>query len=237
MIYQTVEIPQYRIQQEALNEIGNKLGVVVYRPDYHAKKDDKNTVLFYTPEDEKFNRELESSGYCNPNDYKRPFFWFENTDRNGFESFDYANRGAIDLRSTEWKKILEGAVSLKYYQKLQNQYVANCGGFSGIYEADDTYDGLNVSIIEAFLQYHRTAWIGKINYYYEDHERLANNDNPVFEEYKGRRIYTGDCDYILPVPDEKLEEMIRDWNLNHYGRVEAIIDQVKKVGGISFVWY
>lgn len=237
MRYETREIPQYRWQQDALNEIGKKLGVVVYRPEYHAKKDDHNTVLFYLPEDEAYNRELESQPFYNTNDYKRPFFSFENTDANGFESFDFANHGTIDLRPLGWKVILEGVISLKYYLKRQNQYVANSGGFGGIFEADDTYNGLNISIIKSFLRCHGEAWIGKFNYYYEDHERLANPENPVFEEYTGRRIYTGDCDYILPKPDEKLQEMVRDWNVNHKGRADAMIEQVKRAGGITFVWY
>ena len=47
---------RYTEQTEALNEIAAKLGVVAYRPDYHGSRGDKNTVMFYTPEDEEHNR-------------------------------------------------------------------------------------------------------------------------------------------------------------------------------------
>ena len=47
---------EYIEQQRALDEIAGKLGVVAYRPDYHRKDRDKNTVLFYTREDEEHNR-------------------------------------------------------------------------------------------------------------------------------------------------------------------------------------
>ena len=38
---------RYDIQQRTLDEIASRLGVVAYRPDYHRKDRDKNTVLFY----------------------------------------------------------------------------------------------------------------------------------------------------------------------------------------------
>ena len=47
---------RYTEQTEALNEIAAKLGVVAYRPDYYGSRGDKNTVMFYTPEDEEHNR-------------------------------------------------------------------------------------------------------------------------------------------------------------------------------------
>lgn len=47
---------RYTEQTEALDEIVSKLGVVAYRPDYHGGRGDKNTVMFYTLEDEEHNR-------------------------------------------------------------------------------------------------------------------------------------------------------------------------------------
>ena len=50
---------RYKEQQAALNQIASELGVVAYRPDYHGKVRDKNTVLFYTKEDEAHNRKVD----------------------------------------------------------------------------------------------------------------------------------------------------------------------------------
>ena len=49
-------------QQRLLDEVAREIGAVTYRPDYHGKTGDPNTVLFYTREDEERNRELERSG-------------------------------------------------------------------------------------------------------------------------------------------------------------------------------
>lgn len=56
---------RYKEQQAALNQIASELGVVASRPDYHGKTRDKNTVLFYTKEDEAHNCkvDLEPSHY------------------------------------------------------------------------------------------------------------------------------------------------------------------------------
>ena len=237
MRYETREIPQYRWQQDALDEIGRKLGVVVFRPEYHAKKNDKNTVLFYTKEDDAFNRELEKKAFYNPNQYKRPFFSFENTDVNGFEDFNFANFGRIDLRPLDWKERLEAIITLKYAQKVQRDYAVACGGYLNIYEADDTYNGYNQEIIRAFCAVHPEAYIGKINYSNEDYERILNPENPVFELYDGRRIYNADIDYILPTADEELQEMIRTWNRDHKGDPGKIVDRIERIGGIHFIWY
>lgn len=95
---------RYTEQTEALNEIAAKLGVVAYRPDYHGSRGDKNTVMFYTPEDEEHNRvvdrqpthysrgeaaDLRKRGSSEiPDQYiYRDSLWnFENSDANGFFS-------------------------------------------------------------------------------------------------------------------------------------------------------
>lgn len=62
--------PDYMYQQALLRKIAYDLGVVCFYPNYHGEKGDKNTVLFYTKEDEAFNRELEKSDYVDSNDQR-----------------------------------------------------------------------------------------------------------------------------------------------------------------------
>lgn len=90
------------IQERDFDDVASRLGVVAYRPEYHGKGNDKNTVLFYTKEDHKKNLELERSGTMITtsqadamkwhrmslagleDQIERPyFFWFENSDING----------------------------------------------------------------------------------------------------------------------------------------------------------
>ncbi|MDE6021481.1 MAG: hypothetical protein K2H01_10875, partial [Ruminococcus sp.] len=42
---------RYKEQQKVLLKVANQLGVVYFKPDYHAKNNDCNTVLFYFKKD------------------------------------------------------------------------------------------------------------------------------------------------------------------------------------------
>lgn len=119
-IYETSLKPAYKSQQQYLNEIAEKLGAVCFRPDYHAKSGDKNTVLLYTQENHDYNSKLPE--WSSNADY-RPYFWsFENTDANGFESYEFANHGRIDLRGLKVKETLEAEI-----KKALDNFEANSG--------------------------------------------------------------------------------------------------------------
>ena len=116
--------------QNYLNELAAELGAVAYRPDYHGKKGDCYTVLFYEKDAEAHNRLVDTQ----PTRYTRSeardimkryhvsvgpecvyedYFWaFENSDANGCLSADFANHGQLDLRGPDWRDRLRGAAML-----------------------------------------------------------------------------------------------------------------------------
>lgn len=125
----------YLEQQRAIAQIAEKLGVVVFRPDYHRAKGDKNTVLLYTKEDAAHNVEVDkisknSITYTASGAEDRPYFiddkyiyrdhfWcFENTDVNGLLNYHFANFGKIDLRGHKWYANLERAITAAYKAKV-----------------------------------------------------------------------------------------------------------------------
>lgn len=110
---------RYKRQQKLLNQIAEELGVVAYRPDYHAQDRDCNTVLFYTKEDAEFNRDLEIIG-DSFTPYKQQFWWFQNTDKNGWYDLDFANHGTIDLRPLDTYNILR--------QQIEKALAKHTGG-------------------------------------------------------------------------------------------------------------
>ena len=112
------EVPTYTRQQSILNEIARDLGVIAYRPSYHSKDNDCNTVLFYTLEDYLYNQMLEKQGITDTVEYHRPFFTFENTDPNRQPSYAFANCGQIDLRSGDFHKILKSSVKSALNKRL-----------------------------------------------------------------------------------------------------------------------
>jgi len=102
---------RYTLQQATLNKLCTELGLVAFRPNYHAKTNDSNTVLIYRQADEAFNLTLE------PWDWKKakdPVFVFENTDANGKFDLNFAKRGSIDLKPLDiesvLKKVLKAAI-------------------------------------------------------------------------------------------------------------------------------
>lgn len=120
---------RYRRQQETLDEIARELGVVAFRPDYHGKDGDKNTVLFYTKEADAHNKnvdhvvamtgcrtyskaEARDLPYSIPKDliYADYFFAFENSDAVNMLSYDFVNHGALDLRLSE-REVLMDAIN------------------------------------------------------------------------------------------------------------------------------
>lgn len=247
---------RYHEQQRAINEIAARLGLVAYRPDYHGRTRDKNTVLLYTKEDHEHNCEVDTRpihygsadeakmfGCTDETYFYRPYLWcFENTDVNGMFSFDFAEHGAIDLRySADWRDAIAGAIETRYYRLKQNIYVRSNGGYLNLREADDEYNGYNRKIIEAFCK----AYGG------HDHEIITGKVNPsdegdpIYRKYKlGDPIYNFSCDFVIRKENEKLEELIRNWRSGvtplgtaRTKEIVTITDTIERVGGYSFIWY
>lgn len=251
---------RYREQQEFLNHLAVKHGFATYRPTYHAAPRDKNTVLLYTLDDEKHNRHVDSQpvtysrseaahrmeygGFVIADDciYRDPFFSFENTDANGMFDTQFVNFGKIDLRGTEWRDRLEGAIMLALTRKKQNQHLASTGGVWEPREADSTYNDYNREIIKFFRMRYGKAYLGSINFYDEKRKQVAKGEASVYEEYTGQQVYNFSCCFVVPTADEELQMLIRDWNSpgqlqKGIEDVKKITDRVDKIGGHHLIWY
>ena len=232
---------RYAVQQKALNDAAHRLGVVAFRPDYHGKQRDGNTVLFYTKEDDAHNREVdklpthwgsadEARMYGCTDEryyYRRPFWSFENTDVNGMLSLDFANRGLFDLRGVDTPTVLESALTLAFCKKKMNAYVACIGGWLDIKEADDIVNDLNREIISNFCKAHKKCFFVTVN---------GGKDDPIFTEYHGEDVKNFACDYIVPKENEHLQALISGWRDGTMHDVGRISVAVEYIGGITMVW-
>lgn len=117
--------PRYARIMMALREIAGELDVIMFRPNYHGKNGDKNTVLFYTKEDNEHNslvdaqfvqysaseaENLSRKQGCPVDDkfvYRNPFWTFENSDANGMLNYNFANHGKIQLQNYNVKDTLK----------------------------------------------------------------------------------------------------------------------------------
>lgn len=246
---------RYEEQQAMLDRIATDLGLVAYRPDYHGKPRDKNTVLFYTKEDEAHNRQVD----LKPHSYTRseaydcmeyqkvkipeqciwrdPFWSFENSDANGVLSYEFANFGRLDLRPSRWREVLAGDIQLALARVKRIRYLQAIGGVGALMEADDTYNDFNRETIQAMVRRDGQAYLGSINYYGEDRELILSQKRSVYEKYTGGKIYNFSCAFCVPVADEQLEELVRTWNESAPAYlVDKIMHRVEAIGGVNFLW-
>lgn len=251
---------RYMEQTEALDEIAAKLGIVAYRPDYHGSRGDKNTVMFYTLEDEEHNRmvdrqtvhysrgeaaDLRKCGGSEIPDqhiYRDSLWNFENSDANGFFSMSYANHGKIKLWCADWRDQVEGHIRMALARKRQFRHIRETGGWLALREADGTNNDLNKEVIVAMKQIHGRLYLGSVNIYGDDQrKRICAGEESVYEEYTGQEIYNFHCTFAVPVKDEALEELIRGWNRgtepHNSGVVDQIMARVDELGGEHFLWY
>lgn len=250
---------EYIEQQRALDEIASKLGVVAYRPDYHRKDRDKNTVLFYTREDEEHNRfvDKQPTRYTAneaadrmkynrveiPSEfvYRNSFWSFENSDANGMLDYRFANYGKLDLRGIRWKDVLEGHIRLAYAKKMQFGYVRSIGGYWELGEADSTNNDWNREEIAAMRQIYGTVYLVDVNYFGEKCEKILSGASSIFEEVTDAPVYNFAGSFCVPTKDPKLEELILNWNRNDAlpkkaATVDEIQERVAAIGGIVLVW-
>lgn len=133
--------------------------------------------------------------------------------------------------------------AVRKIQKRQNDYLASTGGVWALREADEKYNDMNREIIDAFKNAHGTAFLGNINFYGEDRQKVASKQKSVYIEYAGQLVYNFGCAFVVPSKDDLLEDLICSWNADKKtasecrGLIDKIVDRIQEIGGINFVWY
>lgn len=229
----------HKQQQTFLNILAYQMNVVAFRPDYHAKDDDKNTVMFYMLEDEVYNRQIEAKYQGNPPSemYRKPFFTFENSDTNNFATYCFANHGSIDLRSADWQIVLEAAIRYHYTKHAQMSYAQCFGGIANVKEADEIYNEFNRALIRHYARWHKGAVLVRME---EDWSWLEDGRLTPFHEYnENEMVKNFDCSYVIPCQDEELRELIFESHKSVSVLTEnlpKIDNRVRALGGFELIW-
>lgn len=128
---------RYEQQQKDIDEVCTELGLKAFRPNYHGKGTDCNTVLIYTIESERYNSEMESAyrkkyGFDPPAEYYRPYVCFlQNTDINGRFNLSFLNHGTVDLcifpcyRASEQRQTQKQRIKEFIHKQMTEKYY--CG--------------------------------------------------------------------------------------------------------------
>ncbi len=240
---------QYREQQKFLDEVAERLGVVCFRPEYHAKTRDKNTVLFYTVEDHDHNRQVDRQAIqysrTQANDlhcyderfiYRDSFWWFENSDRNGLYDFNFANFGKLELRGPRWGEVLEGDIRIALIKKAERDYIGK-EGLLALKESDEYHNDLNRKLIQAMKMRYGKCFLGKVNFYDDEQKAIAAGEKSPFVEYTGQKVYNFGCAFCVPEENDQLAALIAEWNRKaEIETMKAIVGLIEKLGGSNFIW-
>lgn len=82
--------------------------------------------------------------------------------------------------------------------KEQQDYANRMGGLYELREADETYNDLNRKQIAAFYEQYGSAYLGSINYYDEQRERILAGTESIFKEYTtGQMVYNFGCAFAF----------------------------------------
>ncbi len=117
-----------------------------------------------------------------------------------------------------------------------NRYILSLGGWWAVNESDSYLNDANRALIDAFKHKHGVAFMGKINVDNDQRRAaIANGMESPYTEYAGQLVYNFGCDFVVPVEDRELAEMLRAYCKD--GKFDgAIFTRVSQVGGECFIW-
>lgn len=129
---------------------------------------------------------------------------------------------------------------LRYHQ---HAYTVAHGGPFELRECDEVYNKLTRLIIRAYCKAHPQAFIGSINLYGSARTDFTEGKTSILNEYKGEKICDFGCDFIVPVKDQTLEELLRLHNAswteakpNCPDALDKAINRIYKLGGEVLLW-
>jgi hypothetical protein len=121
--------------------------------------------------------------------------------------------------------------NLSELKNIENDFIRSHGGILNITEFDQKQNTISRNKIRAFKSEYGTCFLGKINRF----EGL--------KEYTGGMVYNFEYDFCIPEYDNKLVEMIENYNnpkpLNSkviMNEINHIFNRIEKLNGITFRW-
>lgn len=188
--------------------------------------------------------------YCNADsedywnfveDYFNADFLF-GRDGNVAEEFEFIVKWARERKQQcpENRELSEEtADELEKALEKQRRFVAWCGGYDKIKECCIEYNGNNQKIIEAYRKKYGRAFLGNTILNGKEAEQVRSGHASPIREYTGGEVMNFSCDFIIPVNDHLLAELIRMMTVVHFYHkpvIEAIFKRIEELGGIILLW-
>ena len=88
---------------------------------------------------------------------------------------------------------------------------------------------MNTKIIQAMKDRYGKVYLGNIN---------ALKAEDAIVEYTGQPLYTGCCNFAVPVLDPELVDLVNTWRKDQkYECIKKITERTGKISGENILWY
>lgn len=137
------------------------------------------------------------------------------------------------VRTQSQEKNISTEFKLRRIKDAISEYVTMLGGYPEIPENDEIYNSFNFDLMNTIKNGYGTAYIGRMI-------NSSNNNNEfeeILTEYKGQNISPFSYDYVIPVRDKELENLMKRWHKSEDGKsFRKILKRVNYLGGVFLSW-
>lgn len=124
----------------------------------------------------------------------------------------------------------------------QNNYLVKIGGPLALREGDDVHNKLSSLICKAYANAHEQSFTGHFNLYGTQRENFVAGKTSAMEEYHGERVFNFGADFLVPVQDQTLDDLLRAYNdlgdvdTPKSSLLQRAITRIYEIGGEIVLW-
>lgn len=129
---------------------------------------------------------------------------------------------------------------LQEAKQKQDEYLFFWGHLDDVPPGDETFNDMSREIIAAYKACHGTAYLGKLVFSWDEQKRLQVGEGSIYTEYTGQEIPAYGCNFILPIRDDQLEAMVKEWAIDEWPPklplFTKILKRIKELDGLAVDW-
>lgn len=105
---------------------------------------------------------------------------------------------------------------LRQAKQKQDAYLFSWGHLEDVPAGDENFNDFTREIIAAYKESKGTAYLGKLVFSWNQQKKLETGEGSIYTEYSGQWIPAYGCNFVVPVPDSRLEEMVTHWAVDEW---------------------
>lgn len=129
---------------------------------------------------------------------------------------------------------------LQAAKQKQDEYLFFWGHLNDVPPGDETFNDLSREIIAAYKEIHGTTYLGKLVFSWEEQKSFKTGEGSIYTEYTGQEIPAYGCNFILPIRDDQLEVMVKEWAIDEWPPklplFTKILKRIKELDGLAVDW-